>query len=403
MKQVCVTHTNGLVAHYRGKSVIRNTTSKMCRTVSIAVVFMLLLPCHAQEENLSPPPGLILLHSVTDGISLQLPIQHEHSVQHATFSNLQTGNAYPLRVVGQYIDALSYTLNTGCDPSHPHFRDGVAGQILVIGSGKCLFAEKAEVAAKLGAVGLIVVDHQEECKRRNSNSGVCTSSLAPIMTLGSQALTVDPRVFNLTAVSITNEQGVELVSFALKKEPVLVEIRRSAYAGDPPNQFHTDGLNHDNNDNPSTDGGLFGTFVLFSGCLTIVMLGVISMVQFRQHRLRARRNLRNNMALNRQMSRDSDRVLSILPTKTYTTKKGGNDGSNEDSNKDDGDDDDDDDEDDEDDDDDVVNELLAKIQSQKNTPKKESKFRNHLKHNFKVQDETMVSKIWNSYKQSLGM
>ena len=83
-----------------------------------------------------------------------------------------------------------------------------------------------------------------------------------------------------------------------------------------------------NNDRPADDDyyyyqdmgsskSMFGHFVLFSGCITMAMLGLMSFLQYRQNKRRSRRRaqlLRDIMA---QQELDAEAVFMLLPVQKF--------------------------------------------------------------------------------------
>ena len=155
------------------------------------------------------------------------------------------------------------------------------GKILVVVRGSCPFSTKAENAAAAGAVGLVVVDNCSPMMEVNTN---CDAKNAPIMSIEA-GKAMDSAVYDMVALAVTEQVGISLLTLAmLDAGNVMATIEKNDHParltvasdatpqpGVPPHPPRTDDDGHDDKHRNSTS--MFGTFVLFSGCITIGMLG----------------------------------------------------------------------------------------------------------------------------------
>jgi len=170
-------------------------------------------------------------------------------------------------------------------------------------------------------VGLVVVDNCSPMMEVNTN---CDAKNAPIMSIEA-GKAMDSAVYDMVALAVTEQVGISLLTLAmLDAGNVMATIEKNDHParltvasdatpqpGVPPHPPRTDDDGHDDKHRNSTS--MFGTFVLFSGCITIGMLVVMSLVQFRQNRRRLQRQVREANEREQASEVDFRRVLDALP------------------------------------------------------------------------------------------
>jgi len=267
-------------------------------------------------ENSRYTGTLSLLVDSTD-VTLQYIYPHPEnpqSVVHALYSKRYTKIQTRLIVAGGIVgDGTAFLLDDGCHASNlANFT--TTDNVVLIVRGGCSFAVKANNIAAAGAVGMIVVDN---C-RQNSES--CSTNVAPVMSLGTA--TVSDSVYDLVAVAVTEDVGIQMLQLNMQDNHITVTIEKNFPEGtsDSGNgnaisyQWPDDDLYYGDIGNSKS---MFGHFVLFSGCITMAMLGLMSFLQFRQNKRRARRRadlLRDIMA---QQELDAEAVFMLLPVTPY--------------------------------------------------------------------------------------
>lgn len=280
-----------------------------------ALVTLLLSAMVAADHETTYTPGTIILDA--DGE------EYEFDVMHAEFSNMNTGVPKKIRIMGDYVSTNRnrYLLSTGC--VRPSLEDKrMLDSVIVIVRGGCSFQQKADNALQIGAAGMVVIN---EC---SNQGGSCNSQDTPQMGLVDNG-DLQRYQQQLTAVTISEREGVMLLTTILQSYSAEVMITNET-AVTKGGGIDSPDLELDEEISPfvdtrgtTTSGGMFGTFVLFSGAVTIVLLGIMSVVQFRQHRLRRRRFMQNQHRHQHQFSLDADRLLEELPVSTYPGPKEG--------------------------------------------------------------------------------
>jgi len=255
----------------------------------------------------------------TTDVTLQYIYPHPEnpqSVVHALFSKANTRVQAQLTVAGNPVDGgPTFLLDNGCESANL-VNFSTAGNVVVIVRGGCSFAVKAGNIAATGAVGMVVVDNCRE------NSDMCRTNVAPVMSLGDAD--VSDSVYDLVALAVTEEVGIQMLELSMHDSTISVTIEKNVPEGGRPS---SDG-NSISYTWPADDDyyyyqdmgsskSMFGHFVLFSGCITMAMLGLMSFLQYRQNKRRSRRRaqlLRDIMA---QQELDAEAVFMLLPVQKF--------------------------------------------------------------------------------------